>query len=134
MEGVEVSELLGRRRGRGGGRGHGGGHTKRRGREGTGGLLFAIQLTPEVPRALGKPGLSKAAIMSQASLKAAWHKGLSLAGWGPALKGEPSGNHRHHQPPPRLPRGQPRGPLGTPGMSRRGSGCPRPLPAIRRGG
>lgn len=29
---------------------------------------------------LGKPGPSKAAIMSQVSLKAAWHKGLSPAG------------------------------------------------------
>lgn len=42
-------------------------------------------------RRLGKPGPSKAAIMSPASLRAAWHKGLSPAGWGPELKEEPSG-------------------------------------------
>lgn len=47
------------------------------------GFFLAFSSRRRFPtRRLGKPGPTKAAIMSQASLKATWHKGLSPAGWG----------------------------------------------------
>lgn len=91
-EGAEVSELPGgqprahKAQGRGGGKEQDG--------------FFAIQLTLEAPRArAGKTEADQSSHYVPGLSQAAWHKGLSPVGWGPALKGEPSGQHRHHWPP-----------------------------------
>lgn len=62
--------------------------------------FFAIQLTLEAPHArAGKTKADQSSHYVPGLSQAAWHKGLSPVGWGPALKGEPSGQHCHQQLP-----------------------------------
>lgn len=92
VEGAEVSEQP-----RGQPRAH-----KARGRGGgkEQDSFFAIQLTLEAPCAwAGKSKADQSSHYVPGLSQAAWHKGLSPAGWGPALKGESSGQHCYHQPP-----------------------------------